>query len=52
MSYSDLDTLGKALANAAMTVLVRSCRAELAAASHERLDPGVGAGRHRRAEGI
>ena len=38
MSYSDLDTLGKALANAAMTVLVRSCRAELAAASHERLD--------------
>ena len=38
MSYSDLDTLGKALANAAMTVLVRRCRAELAAASHERLD--------------
>lgn len=38
MSQLDLDTLAKALANTAMTVLVRSCRKEVAGASHARLE--------------
>ena len=43
MSQLDLDTLAKALANAAMTVLVRSCRKEVAGASHTRLESACAA---------
>ena len=43
MSQLDLDTLAKALANAAMTVLVRSCRKEVAGASHARLESACAA---------
>ena len=43
MSRLDLDTLAKALANAAMTVLVRSCRKEVAGASHGRLESACAA---------
>ena len=45
MSQLDLDTLAKALANAAMTVLVRSCRQEVAGASHARLESACAARR-------
>jgi hypothetical protein len=43
MNLSNMDTLAKALANAAMTVLVRSCRKEVAGASHARLDAACAA---------
>ena len=43
MSQLDLDTLAKVLANAAMTVLVRSCRKEVAVASHARLESACAA---------
>ncbi len=43
MNPSNMDTLAKALANAAMTVLVRSCRKEIAGASHARLDAACAA---------
>lgn len=43
MSQLDLDTLAKALANAAMTALVRSCRKEVAGASQARLESACAA---------
>jgi len=43
MNPSNMDTLAKALANAAMTVLVRSCRNEVAGASHARLEAACAA---------
>lgn len=43
MNPSNMDTLAKALANAAMTVLVRSCRKEVAGASHARLETACAA---------
>ena len=43
MSQLDLDTLATALANAAMTALVRSCRKEVTGASHARLESACAA---------
>ena len=42
--YADkLDTLGKKLADAALTILVRTCREETAAASHDDLEAACAA---------
>ena len=43
MRQLDLDTLAKVLANAAMTVLVRSCLKEVAGSSHARLESACAA---------
>ena len=43
MSTTDLDTLGHKLAQAALTVLVRSCRQEIASAKQQHLEDACAA---------
>jgi hypothetical protein len=43
MDISNLDNLAKKLADAALTILVRTCREETAAASHDELEAACAA---------
>lgn len=43
MNTTNLDTLATTLAEAALTVLVRTCRQEVAAASHDALEAACAA---------
>ncbi|MFN4342889.1 MAG: hypothetical protein ACK4FE_12780 [Azonexus sp.] len=52
MDTTDLDTLAKKLADAALTVLVRTCREEVATASRDELEAACAAMRAKSAQVI